>query len=242
MDVIQADIKPAASHPLKKRPIFYSLLAFNVSLMFFIIVPMILKAQRRVDVAPLPADEASVFSYLDNLYSGEFTEFPLRGLVGTRHMPLNVARGVALAPNSISVGLRRFNDLKPVSKTNFGHLLCAGADPDQIDEFCRRIASAEIDEAPAISFAHSMRLLMERRIPLRREWIDSLVSRKWNDGQAYELSFELRAVVSYPGWPGYGGTVPAERWPLILNEFKAWWTSHRSSIEALPGEPLHLKS
>jgi hypothetical protein len=240
MEVPQTDARPFLPGTLKSRLGLFVLVAFTASLIG-VVVQQILRAPRRVDVATLPADEASIFSYLDNLYSAGFTEFPLRGLQAARHLPLNVARGVALAPKSISIGLRRFDELRADSKRNFGHLLCAGGDPEQVEEFCRRIERGEIEDASVVAFTHWTRLLLERRIPLRATWVDALVSRKWSEGQAYEIAFNLKAIVSYPGWPEYGRSDTAGDWVRSWTEFKAWWSSHRTLLEALPGEPLRVK-
>jgi len=224
----------------RRTSLHYYILTAVITTLGLVAIYFVLEARRRLDVSALPADDLSIFSYLDNRLLGEFTEVPLRGLQGSTHLPLNVARCVALAPRSISLGLKRFNDLKGESKINFGQTLCAGGDPEHVDEFCRRVGNGDIDAASAIAFAQRMRYLQARRLTLRQEWIDVLVSRDWSEAQLDELSSAMRGLVAYPGWPADPREGPLHAWPRIWKEFRQWWSSNHTSLKADPGGPLHL--
>jgi hypothetical protein len=227
----------ATKNPIRRAILIYGSTVV-VTAVFCATLIRVVEAKRLSDIKSVPGDDQSIFSYLDNRPIGEFADFPLRGVQGRTHLPLNVARCVALAPRSISIGLRRFKDLKEDSKPRFGQALCAGGDPEQVDDFCRRIGTNDVDAASAVAFAGWLPYLTARRIVLQREWFDALMSREWSQDQLDELQWPMRKLVAYPGW--YSLDESPRRGPEQWQKFKEWWTSHRASIKADAGGPLRV--
>lgn len=187
-------------------------------------------------------EEKRIVDYLRNLTdTSKFVHLPLRGTSDeTTGFTASMGAALELAPNSIDVGLREYDNLPPLSRKAFTRLLLAGGDPHHIGEFCRRIQDGRVAAAEAIEMTFYFTFILRRSLTPDCEWVDAFVARTWNDDQCQDVVYGLKRIVLYP-WPGYQEQWPEGRGTKVWGAFKEWWKANRAQLTSGPGSPIRLR-
>ncbi len=230
-------MKPA----IVKRLLVSSILLATATVAVALVLGSQLAPLKFLKVEALGTREEKIRTYVQNLSdTSRFVRIPYRGSSEEQSFTWTMGRALVMAPDSIDYALQVLDHLPPLDRLNFPRLLCAGATSEQIDEYCGRIRFGRVGTNEVIQFSNALLYCRKRGMSIKVTWIDCLIDRTWSDEDCHQLSFYLRELVDYPGWPGVQEEWPEGKGLRVWTGFRAWWLENRPNVVGAPGRRIEL--